>query len=244
MKHDVAGDPITGVKWTRRTTRKISQELLAAGIHVSSQTVARILKDLDYSLRVNHKNVSKGSGSDRDEQFKYISEQRTSFGNRDLPIVSIDSKKKELTASRLAALRAEYKAIDDAVGELADLIDEAEALRRGAHAELTNPIRFNGLYSSTYGEELEFRRDGDRVRGSYNVDNGEVVFDVVDEFTLDGYWIEDLSRQECETSKEGRDYWGRLIIRFDEQYRSYSGHWDYCERDPETRSWSGELIRR
>jgi hypothetical protein len=99
MKHDVAGDPITGVKWTRRTTRKISQELLAAGIHVSSQTVARILKDLDYSLRVNHKNVSKGSGSDRDEQFKYISEQRTSFGNRDLPIVSIDSKKKELVGN-------------------------------------------------------------------------------------------------------------------------------------------------
>ena len=99
MKHDVAGDPITGVKWTRRTTRKIAQELRAAGIHVSSQTVARILKDLDYSLRVNHKKVSRGSGPDRNEQFEYISGQRTSFRERDLPIVSIDSKKKELVGN-------------------------------------------------------------------------------------------------------------------------------------------------
>jgi hypothetical protein len=99
MKHDVAGDPCTGVKWTRRTTRKIAQELRAAGIQVSQQTVARILKNLHYSLRVNHKNVSKGSASDRNEQFEYISERRTSFAERDLPIVSIDTKKKELVGN-------------------------------------------------------------------------------------------------------------------------------------------------
>jgi len=99
MKHDVAGDPITGVKWTRRTTRKIAKELCAAGIQVSPKTVARILKNLDYSLRVNHKKVSQGSGPDRNEQFEYISEQRTSFAERDLPIVSIDSKKKELVGN-------------------------------------------------------------------------------------------------------------------------------------------------
>ncbi len=62
MKHDIAGDPITGVKWTRRTTRKIAKELRAVGIQISPQTVARILETLDYSLRVNHKKVSQAPG--------------------------------------------------------------------------------------------------------------------------------------------------------------------------------------
>lgn len=99
MKHDVAGDPITGVRWTRRTTEKISRELASLSIHVCPRTVARILDDLDYTLRVNHKRVSRGSGPDRNEQFEYIAEQRTSFARRDLPIVSIDSKKRELVGN-------------------------------------------------------------------------------------------------------------------------------------------------
>ncbi len=99
MKHDVAGDPITGVRWTRRTTEKISHELASLGIYVCPRTVARILDDLDYALRVNHKRVSRGSGSDRNEQFEYIAEQRTSFAGRALPIVSIDSKKRELVGN-------------------------------------------------------------------------------------------------------------------------------------------------
>ncbi|MGH7472068.1 MAG: ISAzo13 family transposase [Longimicrobiales bacterium] len=96
MKHDVAGDPITGVKWTRRTTEKIAEELAALGVHVCANTVARLLKQLDYALRVNHKRVARGCGPDRNEQFEYIAEQRRSFARRNLPIVSIDTKKKEL----------------------------------------------------------------------------------------------------------------------------------------------------
>jgi hypothetical protein len=99
MKHDVAGDPITGVKWTRRTTEKIADELSTLGIQVCSNTVARLLKQLDYALRVNHKRVSNGSGPDRNEQFEYIAAQRTSFASRNLPIVSIDTKKKELVGN-------------------------------------------------------------------------------------------------------------------------------------------------
>ncbi len=99
MKHDVAGDPITGVRWTRRTTQKISRELASLCICVCPRTVARILEDLDYTLRVNHKRVSRGSGPDRNEQFEYIAEQRTSFAGRALPIVSIDSKKRELVGN-------------------------------------------------------------------------------------------------------------------------------------------------
>ena len=76
--------------------RKIATELATLDIQVCPRTVARILKDLDYRLRVNHKRVSAGSGPDRDQQFQYIAEQHAQFAQRGLPIVSIDTKKREL----------------------------------------------------------------------------------------------------------------------------------------------------
>ena len=58
MEHDTAGDPMTGLRWTRRTTEKIADELASLGIDVCANTVAKLLKDLDYRLRVNHKKLS------------------------------------------------------------------------------------------------------------------------------------------------------------------------------------------
>lgn len=98
MKHDTAGDPITGVKWTRRTTEKIAGELRALGVDVCANTVARLLKQLDFRLRVNHKKLSR-SRPDRDAQFAYIAAQREAFAAQGLPIVSIDSKKRELVGN-------------------------------------------------------------------------------------------------------------------------------------------------
>ena len=53
MAHETAGDPMTGLKWTRRTTAKVAEELQALGIRVCDRTVARLLKQMNYSLRVN-----------------------------------------------------------------------------------------------------------------------------------------------------------------------------------------------
>jgi len=53
MKHDTAGDPITGIQWSRRTTRKIAEQLGTLGISVSKNTVGRLLKGMNYKLRVN-----------------------------------------------------------------------------------------------------------------------------------------------------------------------------------------------
>lgn len=98
MQHDTAGDPITGVKWTRRTTEKIADELRTLGVDVCANTVARLLKQLDFRLRVNHKKLSR-SRPDRDAQFAYIAAQREAFAAQGLPIVSIDSKKRELVGN-------------------------------------------------------------------------------------------------------------------------------------------------
>jgi hypothetical protein len=96
MEHDTAGDPMTGLRWTRRTTEKIAFELGRLGIVVCANTVAKLLKAMKFRLRVNHKKRSSGSGADRDEQFVYIAAQREAFAQRGLPIVSVDSKKREL----------------------------------------------------------------------------------------------------------------------------------------------------
>ena len=99
MAPATAGDPITGLKWTRKSTVKLSQELSQGGIEVCARTVARLLDDLDYSLRVNHKKLSTRGSAEartrRNEQFLYIQSMRESFVRQGLPVISIDTKKKE-----------------------------------------------------------------------------------------------------------------------------------------------------
>jgi hypothetical protein len=96
MEHDTAGDPLTGLKWTRRTTAKIARELAATGISVSANTVGRLLKELGYSLRVNSKKISSGSSPDRNAQFEIIADRRQRFARGGAPIISVDTKKKEI----------------------------------------------------------------------------------------------------------------------------------------------------
>lgn len=99
MKYDTAGDPIHGLKWSRKTTEKIARELKKLGIGVSAKTVGRLLKDMGYSLRVNHKKKTNGvkDRQDRDRQFRYIAEivdQFTTTAGR--AVVCVDTKKKEM----------------------------------------------------------------------------------------------------------------------------------------------------
>jgi hypothetical protein len=96
MEHDTAGDPVTGIKWTRRTTEKIAAELRAGGIDVCANTVAKLLRELGYRLRVNHKKLTRRSDPNRDAQFTYIAAQREHFAAQGLPVVSVDAKHREL----------------------------------------------------------------------------------------------------------------------------------------------------
>ena len=96
MEHHTAGDPINGLKWTRKTTLKISRELHKAGIVVSQKTVGRLLRGLKFSLRVNHKKVAGKSSPFRNQQFEYINRTRRRFECQGWPAISIDTKKREL----------------------------------------------------------------------------------------------------------------------------------------------------
>jgi hypothetical protein len=90
---------MSGLKWTRKTTQKVARELSRLGIVVCGKTVGRILKELGYSLRVNHKKISSGSGADRDNQFNYIGACRLRHMEMNLPVISVDAKKKELVGN-------------------------------------------------------------------------------------------------------------------------------------------------
>jgi hypothetical protein len=102
MKYETAGDPKTGLKWTRRATRKVAAALQQEGIMVSDKSVARLLKKMGYSLRANRKKLAlSGNGSkqerrQRDLQFRHICSTRECFARRGEPTISVDTKKKEL----------------------------------------------------------------------------------------------------------------------------------------------------
>jgi hypothetical protein len=84
-------------KWVRQSLRQLSGRLAELGHAVSPPTVGRLLKGLDYALHVNAKKREAGEGHpERGAQFDHIAEQRQAFAAAGLPIISVDTKKKEL----------------------------------------------------------------------------------------------------------------------------------------------------
>jgi hypothetical protein len=90
------GDPQSPLRWTCKSTRNLADALSNKGHEVSHQTVARLLQEMDYSLQVNRKTKEGASDPDRNTQFEYIAKQVRSFQQHGQPIVSVDTKKKEL----------------------------------------------------------------------------------------------------------------------------------------------------
>jgi len=90
---------MTGLRWSRRTTPRVAEELAQLGIPLSPNTVARLLHQMGYSLRVNRKLISTHSSPHRSLQFEYLSELRDRFQRRHWPIISVDAKKRELVGN-------------------------------------------------------------------------------------------------------------------------------------------------
>jgi hypothetical protein len=93
------GDPVSPLRWTCKSTRKLEAELQAQGFHISHTKVGQLLKDLGYSLQSTRKRYEGTSHPDRDAQFAYINTQVQEFQKRNQPVVSVDTKKKELVGN-------------------------------------------------------------------------------------------------------------------------------------------------
>ncbi|MBE0523941.1 MAG: ISAzo13 family transposase [Methanosarcinales archaeon] len=95
MDENTSGDPMSLLKWTNKSTYKIADELRKLEHKIDPDTVGRILKENDYSLQANKKNIEGSSVPERDAQFRYINEQAKEFTSQDYPVISVDAKKKE-----------------------------------------------------------------------------------------------------------------------------------------------------
>jgi hypothetical protein len=90
------GDPESPLRWTCKSVRKLAEELQHEGHAVSYQTVAELLHRLDYSLQANQKTAEGNQHVDRDEQFGYINGKAQRYLKLGEPVISVDTKKKEL----------------------------------------------------------------------------------------------------------------------------------------------------
>jgi transposase len=90
------GDPESPLRWTCKSVRKLAEELQHEGHAVSYQTVAELLHALDYSLQANQKTLEGSQHTDRDEQFEYINRKAQRYLKQSEPVISVDTKKKEL----------------------------------------------------------------------------------------------------------------------------------------------------
>ncbi len=95
MDETTAGDPMSLLRWTSKSTERIAEALTRRGHPISADTVGRRLRELEYSLQANLKTKEGSAPPGRDEQFRYINAQVKRFLKRGEPILSIDAKKKE-----------------------------------------------------------------------------------------------------------------------------------------------------
>jgi len=94
---ETAGDPMSEQKWVRSSLRQLSTRLGEAGHPISPPTVGRLLDELGYALHVNAKKLEASAAHpERNAQFEHIAAQRQMFAAAELPVISIDTKKKEL----------------------------------------------------------------------------------------------------------------------------------------------------
>jgi hypothetical protein len=96
VEPNTRGDPDSPLRWTCKSTRELAQALTAAGHPVSDDTVGRLLKRQGYRLQRTVKTLEGARHPDRGAQFRYLNEQARTHLATGQPVVSVDTKKKEL----------------------------------------------------------------------------------------------------------------------------------------------------
>src|SRR5579864_6563887 len=99
LEETAAGDPMSALRWTNKSTGAMAEELTRQGYPVSDKTVARCLREMGYSMQLNQKTREGPQHRNRDQQFRYINRQVESFRNSGDPVLSVDTKKKELVGA-------------------------------------------------------------------------------------------------------------------------------------------------
>ena len=99
VEETTAGDPMSPLRWTSKSTRTIAEELSRSGHPISSVTVGRCLEEMGYTLQANVKTREGPQHPNRDAQFRYLNRQVKDFRRVGAPVISVDTKKKELVGA-------------------------------------------------------------------------------------------------------------------------------------------------
>jgi Rhodopirellula transposase DDE domain len=151
---ETAGDPMGKRKWVRSSLRHLSQRLTHVGHAASAPTISRMLKAHDYALRVNAKEKEvRSHHPDRNAQFRYIEAQRQGFAAAGCPMISVDTKKKELIGNFKNAGQAWCQQPEEV--NVHDFL--TDALGRAAPYGIFDPQRNEGaVYVGTSADTAEF----------------------------------------------------------------------------------------
>jgi hypothetical protein len=90
------GDPMSPLRWTTKSTRRLTEALRTQNFNVGKSLVCQLLHEMGYQLAANRKSIEGGTNPDRNTQFEFINEQSATFLNKQCPVISVDAKKKEL----------------------------------------------------------------------------------------------------------------------------------------------------
>ena len=96
VEETTAGDPMSHLRWTLKSTRQLARELGRRGYQVGTDTVCRLLHELGYSLQAPRKSKERASPPERDAQFRYLNAQVQAFRDQHAPVIAVDAKKREL----------------------------------------------------------------------------------------------------------------------------------------------------
>jgi DDE family transposase len=96
LRDAIAGDPMSSLKWTHKSIRRLCAALRRQRLPCGHGVVARLLHDQQFSLRTNRKRLAGTHHPERDRQFRYLARVRHWYLSRGLPVISVDTKKKEL----------------------------------------------------------------------------------------------------------------------------------------------------
>ena len=99
VEPDSRGDPMSPLRWTCKSTRQLADTLTERGHPISNRLVGELLREAGYSLQANVKTREGSQHRDRDAQFRYLNDQVKAFLAQRLPVISVDTKKKELVGN-------------------------------------------------------------------------------------------------------------------------------------------------
>ena len=99
VEETTAGDPMSPLKWTSKSTRTIAEELTRAGIRSAASPWGVVWRKMGYTLQANVKTREGPQHPNRDAQFRYLNRQVKSFRRSGDPVISVDTKKKELVGA-------------------------------------------------------------------------------------------------------------------------------------------------